>query len=168
MAVTDSYRFIAIYSYDQTITPVARFVNHSEINDFAMLARSVMLGDKAGEITILEYNVENPHDALKMIMTKVGSIKVAEEVSTIAKTSASTALYGTFEGKIGKVTVIDECAFRRLRSIEEKVVTGLSPKVQFDYQRWKDRNPNEDKLVDSSLIQMYLKKQGEKLSEVDE
>jgi hypothetical protein len=43
-----------------------------------MLYRSVVLADKAGQINILEYNVENPHDALKMIMTKVGSIKVSQ------------------------------------------------------------------------------------------
>lgn len=43
-----------------------------------MLSKSVMLGDKAGYITILEYNVENPHDALKMIMTKVAAMKVAQ------------------------------------------------------------------------------------------
>ena len=40
------------------------------------MSKSVLYGDKMGELSILEYDMENPFDPLKMLMTKVASLRV--------------------------------------------------------------------------------------------
>lgn len=86
-----------------------------------MMSKSVLYGDKMGELSILEYDMENPFDPLKMLMTKVASLRVGEEVSAISKLTPSKALYGTFSGKVGKIAIIDEPLFRKLKAIELKM-----------------------------------------------
>lgn len=51
-------------------------------------------------------------------MTKVGSIKIAEEISTIQRIDSTSSLIGTVEGKIGKVVVVPEGRFEHLKAIE--------------------------------------------------
>jgi len=58
-AITDSYRFAAFYNYADRIVPVSRFVAKVEINELALMDRSVVVADRGGKLTILEYNFEN-------------------------------------------------------------------------------------------------------------
>lgn len=89
-------------------------------------------------------------------MTKVGSIKIAEEISTITRINATTTCIGTVEGKVGSLTIVPEGMYELLKSIEEEVYNSLSKKEGFDYKGWRDRVPSEDKLIDSVLIEHYL------------
>ncbi len=50
-------------------------------------------------------------------MTTVGRINTSQEVSTISKKHGGEMMYGTIYGKIGKVRLIDEEKFIRLRKI---------------------------------------------------
>jgi hypothetical protein len=54
-----------------------------------------------------------------MGITKVASINIGEEVTVLAKRSASEAFYGTVSGRIGRVQVINEECFRLLKPVEE-------------------------------------------------
>jgi hypothetical protein len=45
-----------MYTYHPSITPVSRFVAASEVNDLSLLHKSIVFGDKSGEISVLEYN----------------------------------------------------------------------------------------------------------------
>ena len=65
-----------VLSYAGSMLPIARFVNTSEINDFLMIHRCVIIGDKAGYLHLLEFNTEDPNEAFRMSMTKVASINV--------------------------------------------------------------------------------------------
>ena len=47
-----------------------------------------------------------------MTMTKVSTIKVGSEISTLAKIDNFTLLYATVSGQIGQVRVIDPNTFR--------------------------------------------------------
>jgi hypothetical protein len=92
-----------------------------------------------------------------MLMTKVGSIKVAMEVSTLAQITPFSSLYGTLEGKVGKIGIIDESVFQKLKKVEEETFNRLTEESSFSYSQWRNRNPSDDKLVDSRLIEHYLK-----------
>lgn len=58
-AETDSKRLLLLFTYDKGILPIARYISNSEINDFVILHRCIILGDKAGFIQILELNTED-------------------------------------------------------------------------------------------------------------
>lgn len=62
--------------------PVARHLADFEINDYAFLDKAIVYGDRNGGINLIEFNFDNPNEALQMLVTKVGSIKVGEEVTT--------------------------------------------------------------------------------------
>lgn len=53
MAQTDNNRLILIFTLEDSILPIARYVNSSEINDLAILHRCVVVGDKKGFIHVL-------------------------------------------------------------------------------------------------------------------
>ena len=53
LAETDSKRLLIVLSYADSMLPIARYVNTSEINDFLMLHRCVIIGDKAGYLHLL-------------------------------------------------------------------------------------------------------------------
>jgi len=59
LATTDSFRLIVVYNYQINILPVARYVASHEVNDFALMNRCLIYGDKEGKIGVLEFNVEN-------------------------------------------------------------------------------------------------------------
>jgi hypothetical protein len=50
-----------ILSYLGNILPIARYVCSSEINDFLLLHRCILIGDKAGFLHLLELNTEDPN-----------------------------------------------------------------------------------------------------------
>jgi hypothetical protein len=122
--LTDAYRFLAVYRYSstQSFLPVARHVASVEVNDQVLLNKALLLGDKQGVISVLEYNFESPQEAVKMQMTKVGCLRVGEEVSTLCRVSGRTVLIGTAEGRIGQVDLIAEEDFQLLRRVEEQVL----------------------------------------------
>lgn len=55
------------------------------INDTTWLDGAVVTGDRGGNLTLLEFNLNNNNDLHKMSMTKVGQISIGEEIFTLKK-----------------------------------------------------------------------------------
>lgn len=89
MSFTDGFRFLAVYTCSNTakMLPICRYVADAEINEHLLLSRAVLLADRKGVLTILEYNTEDSQQPLRMLMTKVASLAVGEEVTSLALSS---------------------------------------------------------------------------------
>ena len=83
-----------------------RYVAQAEVNDFVVLDKATVYGDKKGYLNVLEYNVENSQATLKMINTKVANINLHSEITTLVKKTDKESIYGTFDGQIGKISII--------------------------------------------------------------
>ena len=70
-----------------------------------------MLGEKSGCLEVVEFNVESENENSRMLMSNVGTIDVAEEVCAMVKMSEREVFYGTENGKIGRINVIDSGEF---------------------------------------------------------
>lgn len=55
------------------------------INDTTWLDGAVVTGDRGGNLTILQFNLNNQNDLHKMAMTKVGQISIGEEIFTLKR-----------------------------------------------------------------------------------
>ena len=74
--LTDQYRYLSVWDYDlevvsQDFVPVSKYFGSYAINDCCWLDGAVLTGDRGGNISILEFNLGNPHDLNKINMTKV-------------------------------------------------------------------------------------------------
>lgn len=86
--LTDPYRYLSVWDYDidnKDILPVSKYFGPYMINETTWLDGSVVVGDRGGNLTILEFNLSNNHDLHKMSMTKVGEISVGEEIFTFKR-----------------------------------------------------------------------------------
>lgn len=83
-----------------------RYVAQAEVNDFVVMDKASVYGDKKGYLNVLEYNVEHSQPTLKMINTKVANINLHSEITTLVKNTSKETIYGTFDGQIGKINII--------------------------------------------------------------
>lgn len=65
-------------------------------------------------------------------------------------------LYSTADGKIGIIKIIKEEEFSILKEAEGEMLRECEKKSGFDYKKWTNREPKEDKLVDCELVAQYL------------
>ena len=59
-------------------------------------------------------------------------------MSTLTRISTNKALFGTIEGKIGKVTIIDEVNYLVLKKAERKTIIWLREEC-LGYTDWRKR-----------------------------
>jgi hypothetical protein len=74
--LTDPYRYMSVWDYDLEISsydvlPVSKYFGAHMINDCCWLDSGVVVGDRGGKISVLEFNLGNNNDLHKMNMTKV-------------------------------------------------------------------------------------------------
>jgi hypothetical protein len=74
----------------------------------------------------------------------------------LSKINDLTAYYGTVNGKVGVLKLITEQDYFLLKSIEVEVFKSISKSDDFDYQLWRNRNPEDSKLIDGTLIKEFL------------
>lgn len=55
------------------------------INDTTWLDGTVVTGDRGGNLTLLQFNLNNNNDLHKMNMTKVAQISIGQEIFTLKK-----------------------------------------------------------------------------------
>lgn len=68
-----------MWDYDldsKDILPVSKYFGPYMINDTTWLDGTVVTGDRGGNLTLLEFNLNNNNDLHKMNMTKVAQISI--------------------------------------------------------------------------------------------
>lgn len=70
----------------------------------------------------------------------------------MTKITNQHAYYGTVLGKIGQLKIITEADYRILKDVEILTYNNLHNRCDFHYLPWRNRNPIDDKLIDSTLI----------------
>lgn len=75
------------------------------------------------------------------------------------KTNRFSLLFGTLDGSIGCIAPLDELSFRRLQSLQKKLVdsiphvAGLNPKAFRQFKsNGKAHRPGPDSIVDCELL----------------
>ena len=95
-----------------------------------------------------------------MLTTKVGTLRVGEEVSTLEKVDKRKALWGTIEGKMGQIVILTEEEYMLLKKVEEKSMNLMETQKTFKYSPWRKRMAS-DKLIDASILEVFLLTHGE-------
>lgn len=79
------------------------------------------------------------------------------------KTNRFALLFGTLDGSIGCIAPLDEITFRRLQSLQRKLVdavphvAGLNPKAFRQFRsNGKAHRPGPDSIVDCELLCQYV------------
>lgn len=78
----------------------------------------MLTGDRAGYVSVHEYNFQNENEALRMNLTQVAHLKISEEVTTLSAVSSVRAYYGCLSGAVGSITLISQAQFEVLRKAE--------------------------------------------------
>lgn len=95
IAICDSDKYAIVYDYQHSILPLARYMGSHMINDLAFIGSSLIAGDKGGNITMLELNLDDEQDINKTTITRVASLYTGEEVFMLRPNQQeSTVFYG--------------------------------------------------------------------------
>lgn len=78
VVVSDPFKYVVTYDYKNTILPLCRNIGPYMVNDVVFLGNALITGDKGGLLRVLEFNMADPCDINKTMMTSVGSLYVSE------------------------------------------------------------------------------------------
>lgn len=74
-----------------------------------------------------------------MMMTKVCSINVGDQICCLNKLSQNKVIYSTINGRIGIIKIITEPVFSDLKQVEIEFLQERSKDSEFDYKKWRNR-----------------------------